>query len=504
MKRKLTAIGWIVAILPILSICSPSPSNALAATSNEEREIWEIILIQGSRLGYVHTTIKPITESGRKLVQTESTARISARRGNDTIQQVMQLVSVETPDGQLLRFKNEMGMGPKPIISTGQINGNQLDVEMTAEASAPKKITIPWSADYLGPFADRQSLLKKPMQPGEHRKLKPLMAEFLQVADVDLTAKDYEPCKLRAGVYNLLRIEAVARLANNQKIEQTLWTDRIGNLLKTHMPAGQIEMYRVSKAEALDKADVAKLDLMSSTMVKVDTPLANSLQTKEVRYRVHLKGSDPAGVFVTGPTQAIKSIDANTAEITVYAIRPGQSDGNPKAPADPPTDDDLRPNAFVQSDDPLIVADAKKAAGDEKDPWRIAVALERFVQKEVKTKNFSQAFLSAAEVAKSREGDCSEHAVFLTALCRARGIPARAAMGLVYFDQAQAFFYHMWTEVYIDKRWIPIDGTLALGGIGAAHLKIAQTNLKDASAYSSFLPVIQVLGRLSIKVVDAK
>ena len=39
---------------------------------------------------------------------------------------------------------------------------------------------------------------------------------------------------------------------------------------------------------------------------------------------------------------------------------------------------------------------------------------------------------TAAEVARSREGDCTEHAVLLAALARARGIPARVAMGLVY------------------------------------------------------------------------
>ena len=55
-------------------------------------------------------------------------------------------------------------------------------------------------------------------------------------------------------------------------------------------------------------------------------------------------------------------------------------------------------------------------------------------------------------MAKSREGDCTEHAVFLMALCRARGIPARGAMGLVYLESQRAFFYHMWTEVYIDNR----------------------------------------------------
>ena len=97
-----------------------------------------------------------------------------------------------------------------------------------------------------------------------------------------------------------------------------------------------------------------------------------------------------------------------------------------------PTEDDLRPNSFIQSDDPLIVADAKKAAGDETDPWRVAVALERYVNREVTKKDFTQAFATAAEVAKSREGDCTEHAVFLAALARARGIPARVAIGLVY------------------------------------------------------------------------
>ena len=209
-------------------------------------------------------------------------------------------------------------------------------------------------------------------------------------------------------------------------------------------------------------------------------------------------------MFVTGPTQALRSIDPHTAEITVYAIRPGKSDGNRDAPADPPTDDDLRPNSFIESDDPLIVALAKQAAGDEKDPWRVAVALERFVYREVEKKDFTQAFATAAEVAKTREGDCTEHAVFLAGLARACGIPARVAIGLVYLEGTQSFFYHMWTEVYVEKRWIPIDGTLGLGGIGADHLKIAQSNLNGASAYSAFLPVVQVAGRLKIEIVDAK
>ena len=66
----------------------------------------------------------------------------------------------------------------------------------------------------------------------------------------------------------------------------------------------------------------------------------------------------------------------------------------------------------------------------------------------------------------------------------------------------QAFAYHMWTEIAIDGRWLPLDATMAQGGIGPAHLKLAHSNLKGATAFSSFLPVVQVVGQLSILVEE--
>jgi hypothetical protein len=120
------------------------------------------------------------------------------------------------------------------------------------------------------------------------------------------------------------------------------------------------------------------------------------------------------------------------------------------------------------------------------------------------TKNFTQAFATAAEVAQSKEGDCTEHAVLLAALARARDIPARGAMGLVYYPSGSGFAYHMWTEVWINDRWIPLDATLGRGGIGAAHFKLADSNLAGASAYSAMLPVIRVFGRLELEVVAAE
>ena len=107
-------------------------------------------------------------------------------------------------------------------------------------------------------------------------------------------------------------------------------------------------------------------------------------------------------------------------------------------------------------------------------------------------------------MAESHRGDCTEHAVLLAALARASGIPARVAVGLVYTQSAKntGFAFHMWDELYVAGRWIPYDATLGLGGIGGGHIKLSDSHLADGSALSSFLPVMQVMGSLSIEVVE--
>jgi len=110
-------------------------------------------------------------------------------------------------------------------------------------------------------------------------------------------------------------------------------------------------------------------------------------------------------------------------------------------PEDSPSEGDLEPNAYIQSDSPSIVKLAEEISQGLEDPWEIAVALERGVHAWITDSNYKVGFASAAEVLESRQGDCTEHAVLLAALARAKKIPARVAMGLVY--NRDAFYYHM-------------------------------------------------------------
>ena len=111
---------------------------------------------------------------------------------------------------------------------------------------------------------------------------------------------------------------------------------------------------------------------------------------------------------------------------------------------------------------------------------------------------------TAADVAETVAGDCTEHAVLLAAVCRARGIPTRVAIGLVYSARDQGFAFHMWNEVWVEHRWVPLDATLGRGGIGAAHLKLAHSDLSLESADSAMLTVLQVINQLQLKILSVE
>ena len=153
---------------------------------------WEVHMLEGKRIGYGHTTARHDTEAGRHVVLTESLNHLAVKRAGQTTEQDIRGKSVETPEGRLLRFESEIRMGPNPVRTVGRVLGDQLVLETTGSGSpTPTQNSIPWSADCRGPFAVEQTLLRKPMQPGERRTFNSLLIGFNQLAYVELFAKDF-------------------------------------------------------------------------------------------------------------------------------------------------------------------------------------------------------------------------------------------------------------------------------------------------------------------------
>jgi transglutaminase-like putative cysteine protease len=101
---------------------------------------------------------------------------------------------------------------------------------------------------------------------------------------------------------------------------------------------------------------------------------------------------------------------------------------------------------------------------------------------------------SAREVLRTMRGDCNEHAVLLAALARAAGIPARVAAGAVYLDDG--FYYHAWTELWLDGRWISADPVFDQMPADATHVKLLE------GGPERHLELAQVVGRLAFISVD--
>lgn len=495
------------AILAMLALvlaggCSPQ------APAVPDSETWDAIFIQGSQLGFIHTVTRNVERDGRSLLEIEARQQINVRRFGDQASPGVVLKSLETPQGGLVSFESQQQIGPTAQSAKGEVRDGQLVIETTT-VGRTETTRIPWKDEYGGFFAMENALIRQPMKAGEQRKAQSLAPVFNQLVTFEFTARSEEPVKLLDETQELLHIDVVTTFSNGNTIRSVVWTNAKGEVLKNRTDAFGQETYRTTRQRAEEGAASGSADLGLSTMVQLDGPLAKAHQTRRVRYELTLSGevglpeNDPAKVFPTGPLQQVKPTGPNTAEMTVTSLRPAET--KPQGASQfPPSDADKQPNNLIQSDNPLVVEMAHQAAGTETDPLRIALTLERFVRANVRVKNFTQALATAADVAKTREGDCTEHAVLLAALARANNIPARIAIGLVYVDHLQGFGYHMWTELYVNDTWVPFDGTLGQGGIGAAHLKLAHTNLAGGDALTAFLPVAQVLGRLTIRVLEVE
>jgi transglutaminase-like putative cysteine protease len=454
-------------------------------------------------VGFGHTRISPVVEDGRELVMSTGRIRLTVNREGQQLTQEMVYSSVETPDRQIVRFETSIGGGGGETVVRGHVRGDTLAVSQTTQGRTETR-TIPWDPAWGGFFAVEQSLEQQPMGPGEQRKITFLVPFFLQPGQVRLEAYDYERTPLLSGQRELLRINKTLSIPGSPEIVEWIWCDRGGRALKGELVGGLGgESYRTTKEVATRDLDDVAFDLFRTTTVKVERRLANPHRTRRVVYRVRMKDGNPMEVFASGPRQHMQREDEHTARLVVRG-RGLRDTADSTDATDRPTREDREPNSFVQSNDEQIQRLAREAAAGEEDERRLAAALERYVGRFVQRRDFSQALATAAEVAVTRQGDCTEHAVLLAALCRARGLPARVAIGLVYSESAGGFAYHMWTEVWLREQWVPLDATLGLSGVGAAHLKICHTNLHGVSPYTAFLPVYQILGQLKIDVIEVE
>ena len=467
-----------------------------ARTDSAGDEFYEAILLSGAKVGWSHTVRDTVEEAGSKLIRTRNTSELTLLRDGQAATQRIVLTSWETPDGKLVRFETEQDGGA--TTSSGEVKGGKLIVRRTTLGNTETE-THPWKG-WGGFFAPTDSLAREPMQPGDKRVVRSLAPLLNLAANTKMEAVAREEIELPGGVRKLLKIRA-ALLLPGSELDMLFWVDERGNVLRTRMPAIDQEAVRVSKQEALAPGTKQDFDLLRDTVVKLAQP-PDFAEVRRVVYRARLKTGKVDGVFSSGVSQRVKIVDEQTADVTVLAVRPDWPEG--ESHDNTPGPEDLAATTFLQCDDVEVQRVARSVAMEVSDPWHVAQVLERHIRGTIRQKDYATAFASAAEVARSLEGDCTEHAVLLAACLRVRRIPARVAFGLVYVPSLEGFAYHMWTEAWIDDRWVPLDATQARGGVGCEHIKLGESGLQGAQAYADILKVVSVFRQLELSVLSAE
>jgi transglutaminase-like putative cysteine protease len=138
---------------------------------------------------------------------------------------------------------------------------------------------------------------------------------------------------------------------------------------------------------------------------------------------------------------------------------------------DPALEGALRSGLVVDSATPAIQAFADSVASrGGGNPTAEALLLEKAVYHRIRLKDYSTVMGTASETLARGRGDCTEHAVLLGAVCRARGIPARLVAGLTPAG-AEQMAWHLWTEVWLGS-WVALDATRGLGAPAPATVAL--------------------------------
>lgn len=485
---------------------SPDTPKQNSEKINSTEESWGAIVLQGEKIGHTMEKVERLTHDKIDYVRTTTVEQMQIQRAGQPLKVTVENVFLESDHGYLKQFSTKIDQAGSITRFTGHVSDDGKTLSVATQGGSNTAVandSIPWQPENGGLHAVHRLFTDPPIEAGKQRSVTALVPSMNRAAKFVIQGQEKEAVAMLDGsTVTLLKTKYLTEIDGQPPMESIAWVDDAGEIVKMTSPVQNFEIYRCSKQFALSPNKTVSFDLALDTIVPVEGMPQKVDQLDELTYLLKLKTGDPAKIFASSSNQKVTGIDEHSAKLQVWRIAPNSTLPAELPKSGKPTDADLAASPLVQVDAPAVQQLKRQAAIQGSDPGKQAIELERFVHETIDEKNFSQGFLSAAEVAQGKTGDCTEHAVLLMALLRAQGIPARGALGLVYVDygEKKGFAYHMWTEAWVGDRWLPLDATRGKGGIGVEYIKVTQTDLSGSGAFAAFMPVTQVIGQLEIDV----
>lgn len=457
----------------------PAADPAVPAALETSESWLGLYLGDGQRIGFVHLVRRPERRQERAGVALQATAELRARlfeaparvRLTGTLWRAL-----EQARGEIDARVSSEG---HDVRLTGRIENGELRA-MLRSGGEMVPVRVPVAADLLGTDPTLLELRLPDLAPGEEATVRGLDPLTLRPTVVRVRREGDDTIAL-AGTPTPVRRLAVE--AGGTRL--TAWVDRDGEIVGAATPWG-LELRRISRQEALTEGAAAELAAAVAVVPSGARPRRGAR-----RMVVRPGGLDAGDALPTDDTQVALA----SGEIAITAPEPGGLPGRGRA-ADAALAPFLAADPLVQSDHPRVRSLAAEITGSERDPWRRALAVHRWVERNIH-KRPVLGLPSALDVLARREGDCNEHTVLFAALARAAGVPTSLAIGVVWSDELEGFAYHAWPEVWVG-RWVWMDPTLGQPVADATHVKLLSGGIE------SWPRVLAFLGRLQLEVVEVE
>ncbi len=492
----------VVGLLALCALTRPALADRPAVQPAEKtiEEIWEAAYLEDTKAGNVHTVTRAVTQDGQQILRTSMELSLTVRRFNDTIRLRMLTGDEENAQGKVTGVFMKQYIGKEQALQMdGVVKGNRLQVRVNG-ANGQLNKQEPWNNSVVGLYRQRHLFGDKKLKPGDTFVYQSFVPEATTVMRVHVRAVRFEDVPLPSThrKQRLLRVEEVPEKVEGVQLPGlTLWLDAAYEPVRSEveMPGlGKLTLVRTTREVASARGAAPTIDIGRNQLIPLNRRIVRPYEVRSAVYRIRVKGDDdPASTFAQDDRQEIRNVDGDTFELHVHVRRPRE---NPDAK--PAREEYLKSSYFINCADVEVKRLARQAVGAEPDPWRKALRIERWVHDHMQNKNYTEAFATSDHVAQTLEGDCTEHSVLAAAMCRAVGVPSRAAVGLLYVDDASrgpVMGFHMWSEVYVRGQWLPIDATLGEGFVDATHLKIADHSWYNVNDLKPLLPVMRLLGQ---------
>lgn len=465
----------------------------------EEHDLWYVIEIDGQRAGWVHEIARV---QGDQLI-TENESQLVIKRGPTTIKVFVTSIFVETLDHRPLRWTVTQAIGASPTTTEFVFTDEAVEVTI-GTGDAARMTTKPLPEDgWLTPGGASEFLSRR-----------------LRAGATAITIRSLDPStglKIGQTTYRVLgriKAQALGRVVEAYEFEMESSAmagmvtrgamDENGLTVRSELAMGGLKITTIAADRALAMAEIDPPEMMRRLLIRSSKPIPNARRSRTASFVLRVDDGKLPDVPTTG-VQQVERLDERSIRVSVSVDEIA------------PVLEDLETKRYLAATELADCLDASvvELAGDRKSATTSSLArrMRDVVARHIDEKDLGVGFASASEVARTGQGDCTEHAVLLAAVLRARGIPSRVVSGLIYADgflgAEQIFGYHMWTQALVEvdgaMRWVDLDATLPLAGpIDATHIALTISDLADGETMNSLVMLGPLMGRLRVEVESVR